>query len=190
MALETITELQARTRSVVAVETGTLDRWIREPASHVRDVVRGTHRAALDTAAARLVEALSGRAVARAWAHGDYNQTNVLLDGGRVSGVVDWTEAEPDGLVGADAVTLLLFERILAGTELGPVLLEWLADPSPVADAVDAMQCAGGGEKVDVRTLLLLSWLRHVGGNLAHSTRYAANPVWMHRNVRTVLAGL
>ena len=28
------------------------------------------------------------------------------------------------------------------------------------------------------------------GGNLAHSTRYAANPVWMHRNVRTVLAGL
>ena len=34
---------------------------------------------------------------------------------GRVSGVVDWTEGEPDGLVGADAVTLLLFERILAG---------------------------------------------------------------------------
>jgi hypothetical protein len=87
-----------------------------------------------------------------------------------------------------------MFERILAGTELGPVLLEWLADPAPVADVVSAMQCAGPGdevgEEVDVRSMLLLTWLRHVGGNLAHSTRYAANPVWMHRNVRTVLAGL
>jgi hypothetical protein len=99
-----------------------------------------------------------------------------------VSGVVDWTEAEPDGLVGGDAVTLLLFERILAGTELGPVLLEWLADPAPVVDVV--------GDEIDPRTMLLLTWLRHVGGNLAHSTRYAANPVWMHRNVRTVLGGL
>ena len=34
--------------------------------------------------------------------------------------------------------------------------------------------------------MLLLTWLRHVGGNLADSTRYAANPVWMHRNVRAV----
>jgi aminoglycoside phosphotransferase len=182
MALETIADLQSRTRSVTAVDAATLDRWVREPASHVRAVVRGTHRNALDALQARLIDALSGRAVARAWAHGDYNQTNVLIDGGRVSGVVDWTEAEPDGLVGADAVTLLLFERILAGTELGPVLLEWLADPSPVAWVV--------GEEVDSRTMLLLTWLRHVGGNLAHSTRYAANPVWMHRNVRTVLAGL
>ena len=194
LALETIAELQARTRSVAAVDAATLDRWVREPAAHVREVVRGALRAALDALAARLVGALSGRVVARAWAHGDYNQTNVLLDNGRVSGVVDWTEAEPDGLVGADAVTLLLFERILAGTELGPVLLQWLADPSPVAGAVGAMQRAGAGdeavEEVDIGTMLLLTWLRHVGANLAHSTRYAANPVWMHRNVRTVLAGL
>ena len=194
MALETIADLQARTRSVAAVDADVLDRWVREPASHVRDVVRGTHRTVLDALQARLVADLSGRAVARAWAHGDYNQTNVLLDAGRVSGVVDWTEAEPDGLVGSDAVTLLMFERILAGTELGPVLLEWLADPSPVARVVSEMQRAGAGdevgEEVDVRTMLLLTWLRHVGGNLAHSTRYAANPVWMHRNVRTVLAGL
>ena len=85
-------------------------------------------------------------------------------------------------------VTLLVFERILAGRELGPVLLERLADPRPVAGVV-ARDAAGGcgGAELDVRTMLLLSWLRHVGGNLSHSTRYAANPIWMHRNVRTVL---
>ena len=123
-------------------------------------------------------------------AHGDFDERDVLVENSRVSGVVDWTEAEPDGLVGADAVTLLMFERILAGTELGPVLLEWLADPSPVAGVLCAVQRDGAGAEVDVPTMLLLSWLRHVGGNLAHSTRYAANPIWMHRNVRTVLAGL
>jgi hypothetical protein len=38
--------------------------------------------------------------------------------------------------------------------------------------------------------MLLLTWLRHVGGNLADSARYAANPLWMHRNVRAVLQGV
>jgi hypothetical protein len=47
-----------------------------------------------------------------------------------------------------------------------------------------------GGEHLAVRTVLLLGWLRHVAGNLVDSTRYAANPVWMHRNVRTVLQRL
>ena len=145
LALETIADLQARTRTVEPIDAATLDRWVREPAERVREVVRGTHRAALDVLQARLVAALSGRAVVRCWAHGDYNQTNVLFDGGQVSGVVDWTEAEPDGLAGADAVTLLMFERILAGTELGPVLLEWLADPSPVAGVVGEMQRSGPG---------------------------------------------
>jgi aminoglycoside phosphotransferase (APT) family kinase protein len=127
--------------------------------------------------------------------HGDYNRTNVLFGQedehrSEVSGVVDWTEGEPDGLVGADAVTLLLWEPILAGGELGPVLLDRLARPGPLAEVVARMQRRVGGPELPLRAMLLLGWLRHVGGNLADSTRYAANPVWMHRNVRTVLAAL
>jgi hypothetical protein len=109
---------------------------------------------------------------------------------GRVSGIVDWTEGEHDGLVGADAVTLLLFEPILAGRELGPVVLEGLADPGPVAEVVTGMQRRAGGPELPSRVMLLLTWLRHVGGNLADSTRYAANPVWMRSNVRAVLGGI
>ena len=195
MALAAIDELAARTGTVAPLDAATLDRWVRAPAAQVRAVVRGAHRDALDAVEAELVAALSGREAARAWAHGDYNRTNVLLapDGdGRtsVSGVVDWTEGERDGLVGADAVTLLLFEPILAGRELGPVVLERLADPGPVAEVVTAMQRRVGGPALPPRTMLLLTWLRHVGANLTDSTRYAANPVWMHRNVRAVLQGL
>jgi hypothetical protein len=197
-ALAAIGELAARTGAVAPVDAATLGRWVHAPAARVRAVVRGRHRAALDGLAAELDAALAGRAVARGWTHGDYNRTNVLLvpagagtdDGPAVTGVVDWPEGEPDGLVGADAVTLLLFEEVLGGRELGPVLLDRLADPGPVDDAVGRLRDPVGGEALPARTLLLLGWLRHVGGNLADSTRYAANPVWMHRNVRTVLAGI
>jgi hypothetical protein len=195
MALAAIDELAARTGTVAPLDAAIVDRWVRAPAAQVRAVVRGAHRAALDGLEAELVAALSGREAARSWAHGDYNRTNVLLDQdengvGRVSGIVDWTEGEQDGLVGADAVTLLLFEPILAGRELGPLVLEGLADPGPVAEVVTGMQRRAGGPELPSRVMLLLTWLRHVGGNLADSTRYAANPVWMHRNVRAVLQGL
>jgi hypothetical protein len=189
-ALAAIEELQVRTGTVAPLDTATLDRWVRRPAAEVRAVVRGAHRAALDRLEAELLAAFAGRAAARSWMHGDYNRTNVLLRDGEVSGVVDWTEGEPDGLVGADAITLLLWEPILDGGELGPVLLDRLARPDPVAEVVARMQRRVGGPELPVRVLLLLGWLRHVGGNLADSMRYAANPVWMHRNVRGVLAGL
>jgi aminoglycoside phosphotransferase len=190
LALEAIAELQARTSAVAPVDEATVDRWVHRPATYVRAVVRGDHRLALDRLEAELAAALAGREVARSWVHGDFNRTNVLLDEGRVSGIVDWCEAEPDGLVGADAVTLLISERMLDGSELGQVLLRWLDEPGPVADVVAAMQRDRGGDQLDIRTMLLLSWLRHVAANLADSTRYAANPVWMHRNVRAVLQGL
>jgi hypothetical protein len=59
-----------------------------------------------------------------------------------------------------------------------------------VAEVVGRMVRQAGGPELPVRPLVLLTWLRHVGGNLADSTRYAANPVWMRRNVRAVLEGL
>jgi aminoglycoside phosphotransferase len=190
LALAAIAELHARTATVAAVDDAALGRWVREPAAWVRAVVRGSHRAALDRVEAELVAALEDRRVPRSWTHGDFNPTNVLLEHGRVSGIVDWCEAEPDGLVGADAVTLLLFEAVLDGTELGHVLLRRLTEPGRIGEVVAGMQRDGGGELLDVRTMLLLTWLRHVGGNLADSARYAANPLWMHRNVRAVLQGV
>jgi hypothetical protein len=189
LALEAIGELQARTGTVAPVDAVTVDRWVHRPAADVRAVVRGAHRTALDRVEAELAVALRGRPAPRSWVHGDYNQTNVLLHHGAVSGIVDWPTGEADGLVGADAITLLLFQRVLDGAELGHVLLGLLADPAPVADVVARMQ-SRVGPTLAIRTMLLLSWLRHVGGNLAGSTRYAANPVWMHRNVRAVLAGV
>jgi aminoglycoside phosphotransferase len=189
-AVAAITDLQARTAVVAPVDAATLEGWVHRPAAQVRRVTRGGHAAALDRLVAELVGDLAGRAVARSWMHGDYNATNVLVDGSRISGIVDWCEARQDGPVAADTATLLMWEEVLQGAELGPVLLRRLADPGRVGAAVGAVQRRMGGEPLAVRTVLLLGWLKHVAGNLVDSTRYAANPVWMHRNVRTVLQRL
>ena len=44
------------------------------------------------------------------------------------------------------------------------MVLERLADPGPVAEVVTAMQRRVGGPALPPRTMLLLTWLRHVGG--------------------------
>ena len=46
---------------------------------------------------------------------------------------------------------------------------------------------APGGAELPPRTVLLLTWLRHVEANPAKSERYAASPVWVRRNVMPVL---
>jgi hypothetical protein len=57
--------------------------------------------------------------------------------------------------------------------ELGAVVVELLE--GPLAQGHD-------------RVLLLLTWLRHVEGNLTKSTRYARSRLWMRENVDPVLA--
>ena len=128
--------------------------------------------------------------LARAWAHGDYNRTNVLLD--RTAGSAASSTGPRPSPTGWSAPTR---SRCCSSSGSSPARARPRAArvagrPAPVAEVVARDAARGrGGPELDVRTMLLLSWLRHVGGNLADSTRYAANPVWMHRNVRTVLAG-
>lgn len=85
---------------------------------------------------------------------------------------------------------LLLWQNDARGAELGHQVLHRLARPGSLAEVVVEVQRRRGGEELDVRTALLLVWLRHLGANLAENDDYAANPVWMYRNVRAVLRGL
>lgn len=186
-ALDAIVELQSRTATVRPIGDDEIERWVRGPAVHVRAALPRKMRSVLDRVEDELVGALHHRQVARGWVHGDFNAANVLVDGGRVSGIVDWDTADPDSPVVIDAAMLLLWPNDARGPELGQQVLHRLASPGVLADVVPDVQRRHGGEEIDVRTALLLVWLRHVGANLAENVRYAANPVWMHRNVRTVL---
>ena len=142
---------------------------------------------ALDSA---LAEQVRGALVATGWTHGDYTADNVLADDdGRVVAVVDWCDGRPDGLAVLDVVTFLLTsEAVARGAELGAVVLDRLADDQhPDGDLLARAQRNLGGDVLPARTLIVLGWLLHVSNNLQKSPSFAANPVWVRRNLVAVV---
>jgi aminoglycoside phosphotransferase (APT) family kinase protein len=106
--------------------------------------------------------------------HRDFHPGNVLFarDGRRVTGIVDWAGAVPDGPTELDVLLFrLAVRRETESRSFGDLVVESLR-----ADAED-------GEL----GLLLLAWLWHVTDNLEKSTRFMASRLWTGRNVLDVL---
>jgi hypothetical protein len=110
---------------------------------------------------------------------------------GRVSAIVDWCTARPDGLSVLDVATFVpMAEAMASGEEFGPVVLRWLAQvPRAEAEVIVGCQHALGGNVLAPEVLVLLGWLEHVSACVSRSQRMAANPVWNRRNVRVVVQG-
>lgn len=187
-ALAAITELHRRTAVAVEVGDTGITRWVRRPAAVVLPVLRGADRATLDALVAALDLRLRGRRLADGWVHGDFTPDNVLWDPAQgVTGVVDWCQSDPDGLPVLDLVSFLLtFAAAVNRAELGTVVLRWI-DDDVRHPSLDEAQLVLDCDPLDPGTLALLAWLRHIATNIAKSPRYAANPVWMRRNVHAVL---
>lgn len=189
-ATTTIGEFHRRTGTVVTVSDDEVRRFVHAPLEVVRKVVpRGFHDdiRRLGTA---LEAAIIGRRVSVGWTHGDYNPVNVLtFPDGRVSAVIDWCDAVPDGLQILDVIVFRQLAAVMDGElELGPQLLAWLAaDPPHLHDELRRIERMLGGDQLDTRVLLLLGWLQHVSTTCRKSRRWAANPVWNRRNIRSVL---
>lgn len=191
-AVSVISELHRCTATPVVVGDEELRLWVAEPmAQVVRALPRG-RRADAERLAELLAERLRGRVVSTAWTHGDYTADNVLTaPDGHVVAIVDWCQAQQRGLAVLDVVSFLLTsERELLGSELGAVVLEHLADiRSADNELLARAQRMLGGSVLDVRLLTLLGWLAHVAQNMAKSPSFAANPVWVRRNLVAVVAG-
>ena len=191
-ALATIARLHRQTVTVRTVDSGAILRWVHLPVARVRGCVHRGERETLDEVERALAADLSGKDVAIGWLHGDYCADNVLVQDEEITGVIDWCQAEPEGLVILDVVGFLLnTERQVTGAELGHVICSWLSgSPHPghtmVADAQEALHA----DVLATRTLVLLSWLLHVSNNLTQSQRYAANPLWTHHNIHAVLRAI
>jgi O-antigen/teichoic acid export membrane protein/aminoglycoside phosphotransferase (APT) family kinase protein len=189
-ALATIAELHRATAHPVPLDGAVFERCVEAPASIVRQAIASRETADLDRLVGSLERDLRGRRLPIGWTHGDYSPDNILVDAdARVTGIVDWGQAVEDGPTAVDVASLLLtVEAERGGRELGAIVLAWLADDTaPAAHLVAATQRALGGDDVDGRALLLLGWLHMVAANLAKSTRYGANPLWLNRNVRAVV---
>jgi O-antigen/teichoic acid export membrane protein len=189
-AISTISELHRCTSSVVTVDERDLRRWVHEPMAVVLErLPRPLHEPARDLER-ELADRLRGRRVAAGWCHGDYTPGNVLTDQeGCAVAVVDWCNAHPRALPALDVVTFLMHSCVLAdGAELGDLVVSWLTiSPPPAHDLVARAQRLLGGEPLEPGLLCVLAWLLHVSQALAKSPQYGANPVWVRRNLRSVV---
>ncbi len=154
---------------------------------------------AIDRLSQWLRQSLLGTDLEVGWTHGDYHLGNVLIDDvdNHIVGVIDWGRAESDGLAVLDGCTLIILEQAkCAGTELGIFLLQLLNDvelaPSErvFSDALGALQALVHDEShVDLRCLLMLTWLKHVANNLKYENGTRSHALWRLRTVDLVLYG-
>ncbi len=195
----TIGDLHARTARAVRVGEAELDALVAarlgtlravHPSGHVPDA----QRRAVDLLEQRLRDALIGRDLALAWTHGDFTPGNVMFtsDASRVTGVLDWGQARPDGVPALDVlswVTALACRE--EHRELGGLVARLVEGGRWPAETVFGVaQPALDASGLCPRTLVLWSWLEHVAGNLEKSHRYSHHPLWWVANVEPVLAAL
>jgi hypothetical protein len=147
---------------------------------------------------ARLVRALAERLgeeladLPRGFGHGDFFHGNLLVDGGRLVGVVDWDAAGPRRLPVIDLLHLRLMSmREMADVDWGPSLVGHLL---PWARA-------GGGEIIRgyarrsgltldprrLEALVFAYWLDYASYQLRTHRHRLAQPLWIERNISLVL---
>ncbi len=198
-SLRCIAEFHERTQTLRTVD----DAFLSHRISRLLDVLHKwnvsrkreeTYAQNIDRLGAELHRMLSGRTVALSWVHGDYSPDNIMMsnDGLQVSGVMDWELAQPDELPQLDVMQFLLSCRMLVRKqELGDVLRDLLLNNSKWSpheqSAWESAQAHLVGDALNMRTMLLFAWLRHVTDNLEKSTHYAAHWLWTTKNLEGVL---
>lgn len=188
-AVATISELHRRTAFAARATDEHLARWISRRAAVVRQHVPRADHDRLDQVEQLLIEELRDRRIALGWTHGDYTAPNVIVaDDGEIRGVVDWEQGDAAGPTMLDPVAFRLIAAVQSGgEELGAVVVRWSADGGPYAGELADLQRRLGADPLHPRALVLFGWLHVVALSIEKSARFAANPVWMRRNVRLVL---
>jgi aminoglycoside phosphotransferase (APT) family kinase protein len=180
------------------VDDRLLRRWVDDRLQLVRQVntpgvpLLRAHKG-IDRLSAELYSSLKGKKVAVSWIHGDYFPGNILTkpDGSEVLGIVDWDLAAED-LPMIDIMHLLLSTRILlTRRELGDIVSGLMEGSDQWTEAelalLQSAQEKLPGESVELRSLLLLAWLRHISSNLTKAAHYATQWLWVTKNIETVL---
>jgi hypothetical protein len=165
-------------------------RLLREAAKTVLGVCGSASAARLHELVERVDDVLAG--LPRGFSHGDFFSGNLLAEGDRLTGVLDWDAAAPGGLPLTDLLHLLLTHSAYGrDDEWGAAVVQRLL---PLAraegDAAVRRYVRAVGIPADARTLESLVaayWLEYVAHQLrAHPDRYRQQR-WIAENVDRVL---
>jgi O-antigen/teichoic acid export membrane protein len=199
VSVSAISELHCATASVATVDWDLYERWIGEPLQLLRNLCLGASPAlsgyqnAVRHLKKELQAGLLGRSTTVSWVHGDYVPGNILFsqDGNALSGIIDWDLAQPDDLPLLDIVQLIISTRMaVQEREMGDVISGLLKGGCWNSFELALLEAGSHdlqGERLDLRTMLLYFWLRHIHANLTKSTRFRGHWLWLQRNIEAVL---
>jgi Ser/Thr protein kinase RdoA (MazF antagonist) len=125
--------------------------------------------------------------------HGDLWTGNLLVERGRLTGVVDWDAAHPAGVPGADLVQLLATDaRMRAHRHLGPAFVArpWRSAAFRRATAAywRALGLAPDARLLDAAAIAW--WATEVHHTMVRLPHRAVDERWLGLNVDAVLAAL
>lgn len=132
---------------------------------------------------------LKGRTAMLGRVHGDLWLGNVLYDAaGSVSGFVDWGQSGDRQIIDLDQCNLgLTTWAAHEGESFGAVTIRCLRAGGWTRLTAGHLgldrQMLAHRSLIDERTVVLLTWLRHVSMNLTKASHYRENPVWLWSNV-------
>jgi peptidoglycan/xylan/chitin deacetylase (PgdA/CDA1 family) len=149
--------------------------------------------AVLEDVGARLEEALA--AVPVGFGHGDFFLGNLLVDGGRLSGVFDWDAGGPARAPLIDLLHLRhMAEHDVPDDDWGRSLVEHLLPWARAGgDAVARRYCERVGadpRPATLEALVLAYWLDRVAYQLRTHAHRLSQRRWLERNIDDVLASL
>lgn len=200
-AISSIVDMHLRTATINVFDERLYENWVSEPLEFISKVERtflpfDSCKDILERVDSELRATFLGCSFTLSWIHGDYWPGNILMTGnGRsVTGIVDWETARPDGFPILDLMNFLISTRmIVERKELGEVIQNLLHRNDWSQHERELLDASGSslyGDQIEMRELLQLFWLGHVGSNLKKSKRFAHNQVWIAKNIKAVLETL
>jgi hypothetical protein len=205
-AATTVGHLHRLRQESVVVDDRRFASWVGEPAdATLRALSRRPPGLRRSSAFSRLLDelrtALVGATVSVGWIHGDLWFGNLLVDSasGHLSGIVDWDKASPSELASHDLCHLVVFTRsLLERQDLGGVVTDILTGRRHLSLEEQAIFQSGpsstGTTTLDLRTSLLLYWLRQVALEVEDHRRnelpFHSSLLWESRNIDRVLSAL
>jgi Ser/Thr protein kinase RdoA (MazF antagonist) len=199
-AVRAAAELHRATGRAAVVGAEAVERWLQPGLSLLADVPMpllgpARRRELTGRLRERVVEGTVGRTVWTSRTHGDFFPGNLFLGpSSELTGIIDWGQSRGNDLSLVDPMTYLLVARARRqGRPLGAVVRDLCREGRLTEEEQRLLDLHRGtcpGDPLAPSVAALLAWLRHAENNLLKSPRYAAHPVWVRRNLETVLRAL
>lgn len=195
-SIEAITQMHRATASNVLFNEDLANRWIDHPLQLIREVCTDKAKikewtATIDRLSVELHKALDNREMVLSWVHGDFWAGNILVNdaGTEVTGLVDWESALPLDWSGFDILQLLISSRTLEYKHDLNLVLQDILEGNGWTEHEKALLDSSviNSEDIDLRTMIILSWLNHVSANFSKTDYFQNHWIWVMNNVHGVL---